>query len=303
MAFWKRLSVEIEALPDGPVGSASAAQVLLTSLAVCAAVAGFTALLVVQYRQVLATWEERQSSVADDRARLVSNWLRERSLDAEANSEAPEVIGYLTRAARQRSARNLPEDILLSHLALLNQTKDSYGYLGTYVLDREGRVVTQASGSRSPPPQVEAAARMAVNSGQLRIEWFPAESNRISLCIVSPVPAVEGKFGARPPVRNALGAVALVVDPSETLFPLLTAETVPTRTGETLLVARVGNGILYLSPLRHGSGGTRIVPDWEGPAAEQAAAACEWAGIEKILPRIEDQLERLRLAIEDQASE
>ncbi len=270
MAFWKRPSVQIEALPDASAGSASAAHVVVTSLAVCAAVAGFAVLLVVQFHHVLATWEERQSSVADDRARLVSNWLRERSLDAEANSQAPEVIGYLTRAARQKSARNLPEDSLLSHLALLNQTKDSYGYLGTYVLDRDGHVVTQATGSRSPPLQIEAAGRKAVNSGQLGIEWFPEEANRISLCIVSPVPAVERKFSARQPVRNALGAVALVVDPSETLFPLLTAETVPTRTGETLLVARAGNGILYLSPLRHGSPGIHLVPDWEGLAASEA---------------------------------
>jgi len=54
-----------------------------------------------------------------------------------------------------------------------------------------------------------------------------------------------------------------------------------------------------------GAAATVSAPALRGLAleAEQAAAACEWAAIEKILPRMEDQLERLRLAIEDQASE
>jgi len=111
------------------------ARVLLVYLAIGAAGAGILFLhLHSEYHRHLAIWDARQSSVAGDRARLVSNWLRERRLDAEANSRAPEVIAYLSRRAAP-SAAAVPAEDLLSHLALLNQTKDSYGYLGTYVLD------------------------------------------------------------------------------------------------------------------------------------------------------------------------
>src|SRR5215831_20829321 len=54
-----------------------------------------------QYREALATWNERQSSVADDRMRLVANWLRERRGDAEINSQSTQVIGLLADLARQ----------------------------------------------------------------------------------------------------------------------------------------------------------------------------------------------------------
>jgi len=43
----------------------------------------------------------------------------------------------------------------------------------------------------------------------------------------------------------------VVSDASQTLFPLVTREVVPTRTGETVLVRREGNAIVYFSPLRY----------------------------------------------------
>ena len=48
-----------------------------------------------------------------------------------------------------------------------------------------------------------------------------------------------------------LGIVLVVSDASQTLFPLMTREVVPTRTGETLLVRREGNDIVFFSPLRN----------------------------------------------------
>jgi hypothetical protein len=45
--------------------------------------------------------------------------------------------------------------------------------------------------------------------------------------------------------------VLVVSDASQTLFPLVTREVVPTRTGETVLVRGEGNDVVYFSPLRH----------------------------------------------------
>ncbi len=46
------------------------------------------------------------------------------------------------------------------------------------------------------------------------------------------------------------GAVIIRIDPAASLYPILAAWPVPTKTGETLLVRREGDGILFLSPLR-----------------------------------------------------
>jgi PAS domain S-box-containing protein len=69
--------------------------------------------------------------------------------------------------------------------------------------------------------------------------------------------------------------VLLVSDASQTLFPLVTREVVPTRTGETLLLRREGSNVDYFSPLRHLPAGS---PDLRFPlsaAPEPARLALE----------------------------
>jgi PAS domain S-box-containing protein len=272
-AFWKRQSVRLGARKDLPTGSILSVKVLASFALAFAVIFGILALFLVgQYRQVLATWEERQSSIADDRTRLVSNWLRERSKDAVANANAPEVIAYLSSLAAQRNVREASANRVLAHLAVLNLTTDSSGYLGAYVLNRDGRVVTQEAGSSRPYPWLETDSLRAMERGHLQIDWFPQGLGRFCFSIVSPVSQKSEKITAGQPIRKPLGALALAVSPNETMFPFLTEETVPTKTGETLLVARKGNEILYLSPVRHGPAGFRRVPHRPTLAASAAVA-------------------------------
>ena len=81
---------------------------------------------------------------------------------------------------------------------------------------------------------------------------------------MAPVPGKGERNAAGPRAMNPLGAVALIVDPYKTLFPLVTAETVPTRTGETVLLIRKGDEVLFLSPLRNGSAGPHKVLEQAG---------------------------------------
>src|SRR5208337_2636201 len=46
------------------------------------------------------------------------------------------------------------------------------------------------------------------------------------------------------------GVFALQIDPKRSLFPILMAERVATRSGETLLLRREGNDVVFFSPLR-----------------------------------------------------
>ena len=52
------------------------------------------------------------------------------------------------------------------------------------------------------------------------------------------------------PARGPLGAVVLTMAPERGLYPLLTDETVPTRSGEALLFRLEGNEPAYISPFR-----------------------------------------------------
>jgi PAS domain S-box-containing protein len=244
---------------------------LLAFVAGASAVTGLLAYLIAtQYHEVLRSWEGRQDSVADDRARMVSTWLMERKGDVELTSKSLRVSALLSPITGQKTVRQLLEDERRSLIPMLDETKGSYGYSGVYVLDREGRLVGQAAGSPEMPPTLGAMARGAIERGQLQIDWLPDGPGRSSLGFVAPVPGKGERNAAGQRVMDPLGAVALVVDPYKTLFPLLTEETVPTRTGETVLLIRKGDEVLFLSPLRNGSAGPHKVfnrPDFASQAA------------------------------------
>jgi PAS domain S-box-containing protein len=243
------------------------------------AIAGLLAYLIVtQHRQVLRTWEERQNGVANDRSRTVSNWLMERKGDAELTSRSPLVSALLSRITGKRAVRQLLEDERRSLIPMLDDTKGSYGYSGVYILDRAGRLVSQAAGSLEMPPMLGAAARGAMERGQIQIDWLADGPGRSSLCFVAPVPGKGEGSAAGQSIRNALGAVALIVNPDETLFPLLTAETVPTKTGETVLLVRNGDEVFFRSPLRDGPAGLHVVLNRPGFAAKAALEGRETFG-------------------------
>ena len=162
---------------------------LLAFMAGAVAVAGLLAYLIVtQHRQALRTWEGRQNSVADDRTRMVSNWLMERKADAELTSRSPLVSAWLSRITGQKTVRQLLEDERRSPIPMLDETKGSYSYSGIYILDRERRLVSQAAGSPEMPPALGAAGWAAIERGQSQIDWLPGEPGRGFLCFVAPVP-------------------------------------------------------------------------------------------------------------------
>jgi PAS domain S-box-containing protein len=176
----------------------------------------------------------------------------------------------LSGIAGQKTVRQLLEDERRSLIPMLDETRGSYGYSGIYILDREGRLVSQATESPEMPEMLGATARGAMERGHIQIDWLPDEPGRSSLGFVAPVPGKGERNAAGQRVINPLGAVALIVNPYETLFPLLTVETVPTKTDETVLLMRKGDEVFYLSPLRNGPAGLQVVLNRPGFAAKAA---------------------------------
>ncbi len=249
----------------------SPAKQFLAIAAASSMVAGALAFLVsIQYRQVLAGWHERQSNIAADRTLLVTNWLQERRGDAEVNSRSPVLLAFLSRMSGAGNPGGQAGHTELPHLAQLNLTKEFYGYQGIYVLDRNGQVVSQADGSPRPSELLPAMARKALRNGEFQIDWFPEGPNRDSLYLTSLVPGKGEKVAAGQRDRNPAGVVILMVDLYRTLLPMLASETVPTKTGETILVTRTSGGTVYLSSLRGSSDGLHRAPSGATTAANVA---------------------------------
>jgi HPt (histidine-containing phosphotransfer) domain-containing protein len=192
----------------------------------------FVFLVVSQYRQALTHWEQRQSSIADERARLVSNWLQERKGDAEANSRSPEVKAYLSRTAGQAG--------------VLCRAPDKETVCGT--------------GAAAAP------------SGELDVFDHAALLKRWT--------------GDRALAEKVVNASL------ERARPQLSSL-------RRQLAAQNAQGARREAHALRGAAATVSAPAMRGLAleAEQAAAAGDWTRFEEILPRMEDQLDRLKTAI------
>jgi len=210
------------------------------------------------YRQELAFWQARQSSLADNKTQIVQTWLKERHGDAELQSTRPSIRTLLAdpRPARSSHPGVLQRDDEATRL--LDEVVRVYGYVALYVLDARGQVIGHSSGAGGISDKGAEAARAVVRTAEYRVDLLAEESGKCLLSFSTPIYPVtrfeERSGGKRPEVA---GVIMLVMDASQTLFPLL-KEGVKTRTGETVLMRREGNGAVFLTPLRHLPTGTPL---------------------------------------------
>src|SRR5512136_898485 len=138
------------------------------------------------YRDEMAYWRERQSSVADDRAQRVSDWLRERRADVELFATRPSVQAALQ--THHGSARpSTPSAGPASLRTILDDTARLYGYPGVYVLDREARVVAQSSGSAPVSPRLIEICKTVARTGTFRIDLSGDSPDRTLISFSVPV--------------------------------------------------------------------------------------------------------------------
>jgi PAS domain S-box-containing protein len=186
-------------------------------------------------RVVLDHWRARLSTFADDRARLLSDWLQSRKADAEVLAGSPAIRALLAGEGDRGVT------------AQLDRVLAAYGYLGIAVVNPSGTVVAR---SREPGALAHApdAARRALTSQSFLIDIPKEGAGPRRLVFAVPVVGDGGPHGP-------LGAIVLTMAPERRLYPLLTDETVPTRTGEALLFRMEGNDPTYISPFRASGAG------------------------------------------------
>ncbi len=216
-----------------------------------------------EYAAVLALWEARETSLAEDRGRMVSDWLQERQNDAEALAGLAQVIAALEQgtSARPRAPGGLVNAQKLARS--LDRFARPYGYSAIYVLNLEGQLVGQSTGA----PELEAAGRSirpeeaAKGRGQIYLLGNAPENSLLSLSapVFAEVQKQTGGTALKP-----RGAIVLRIRLARSLFPLLLSEPVPTRTGETVLYRKEGNEVVMFSPLRHlATGDTGFRRAWD----------------------------------------
>jgi len=200
-------------------------------------------------RVVMDHWRVRLSTFADDRARLVSDWLQSRKADAEVLAGSTSIRGLLAgQGDRGVTAR-------------LDRVVAAYGYLGIAVVNPSGQVVARTRDPGAVEHAVDAG-RAAMTGQAFRTDIPKGADGARRLVFAVPVLA-EGDAS-----RGPLGAIVLTMAPERGLYPLLTDETVPTRTGEALLFRMEGQEPTYISPFRAAGAGWSAA----GRSLEQLAA-------------------------------
>jgi two-component system cell cycle sensor histidine kinase/response regulator CckA len=196
---------------------------------------------------VLANWQARVTAIAEGRARLVSDWFNARRADADVLAASPSVRAFVLEGGGKGG------DVRGALVPQLDRVATAYGYSGISLMDTQGRTLARSTGAADPGRESAEAVLLAVRNRAMRADLV--EEARRKLLVIS-VPIFGDGTG---PNRPVVGVVALMMDPATRLFPLLSDETVPTRTGETLLFRIDGPKPSYISTLKGQSAGWSAV--------------------------------------------
>jgi PAS domain S-box-containing protein len=208
------------------------------------------------YQEATAQWQARQLSIADDRAQRVADWLMERQADAEIISNHPAVLAALQAYHVAGQLPQRPAGAPAELTAALDELASVYYYNGVYVLDADAHLVAQSQYSEPLSPRLAEISRTVARTGALRPEVLRDALGKTLVSFCAPVFSRQEVTAGVPITNQPRETVVLVVDAAQTLFPILTHESMPTRTGEALLVRRDGDDTVCFSPLRHRPAGS-----------------------------------------------
>jgi len=240
------------AAPRRPPGGVLAAIALFT-----AASAVLTAALVLQQRNAaIAFWESRLESQAADSRAVVEEWLDERRTDARVLASYPSFVGTF---APDPDHDDHHREHLGDILARFNASERQEAAL---VVDAGGRVIASAGAAAAL-----VDAKLLAEASQ-EAAFFTA-GGRLLLLLSAPIVAP-----ARPEGR--LGAVVLVIDPEQVLWPKLRRAGDPARTIETVFAIEERGKAILLVPLhREQPGEPQLFADAAPNIAARAALSGE----------------------------
>ncbi|MEW5979592.1 MAG: PAS domain S-box protein [Acidobacteriota bacterium] len=210
--------------------------------------AGLSALLIVgglvyidQQRKAFR-WQKQQelAAVADLKVLQIGKWRKERLGDAHYILRSAPVSRHICSLIEGRS----PAAARSETLAWMKAMFDNGNYRRMLLVDNLGRSVLTVPDSEESPslPPADALA-MALDSKQVVFsDLYKSGSQSVSLNLV--IPIVSQSSG------KACAAMLLEIDPEEFLYPFLRSWYGFSTSGETLLVRRQGDQVVFLHDLR-----------------------------------------------------
>lgn len=192
--------------------------------------------------QLAKTGEQEQLlSIARLKVERITAWRRERLGDGvvlSANRRLMADIGVWLKTAADDALR-------ADFTAMLEAMQRHYGYRDYLLVDAAGQVRLQSGTPSAAALQAEAEAALAKarRSREPQLTDLHTDDAFPYPHLGLVIPIDQGKAPA--------GALVLVMDARQMLYPLLETWPVPSATAEALLVRREGDEALFLNNLRH----------------------------------------------------
>ena len=185
--------------------------------------------------------EANLRSIAKLKAKQIADWRAERMADATILLGRPGLIESIERFFSEPTDQENSEI-----LQRLRPVKELYHFKGIFIVNLKKMVVLSLGSDVGLCPEHADVMDEAIS--RRRPLWTPlhvsSEYPYPHLSIIVPLSAESG-------VHNPIGAIVLVCDASQFLYPLIQSWPTPSATAETLLIRKDGNDVLFLNELRH----------------------------------------------------
>ena len=213
------------------------------SLAVLVLFAGGGWFYMVQRDRLRTAAEENLEAFARFKVDQIVQWRSDRLGDAAIRMESPYSSGALAQWIAG-SRGNGTERIL----SLFRSLRTHYRYRDILLVDTRGRAALSLNGQLGTlDPEALRALGVALRERRVLLSDLHSGTGESGPQIDAIAPLIDGNRDGSP----AVGAVILRCDARDFLYPLLQVWPLPSRSGETLLVRRDGDDVLYLNDLRH----------------------------------------------------
>ncbi len=216
-------------------------QALCALAVVIAALAG-GAYLKAREAEAIAAANDKLSAVADLKLRQIAGWRQERLADARFFSQARFAANDIRRFLDHPSIQNRANVV-----QWLNLLKGGDRYYAVLILDSEMACRLSIPDHAELPANSEQdllTTALKMRSPVLGDLHRDKANASIHIDIAAPI-----FKNANPSSGNPIAIVLLQMDARQFLFPLVQSWPTPSRTGETYLVCRKGDRVLYLSNL------------------------------------------------------
>jgi PAS domain S-box-containing protein len=217
--------------------------IIVFGLACLALLAGGVRLYRIQERHLKAEAEADMATVAQLKAEQIDLWRTERLGDAAELMESPFMVEALARFLKDPQPE-LTERIMIRFRSL----KEHYRYRDVLLADAGGRVRLSLSGwtGQLHADAADLLAR-AIRERQSLLSDLHVGPDDLPPHIDTIAPILTGPAKASEPV----GGVILQSDARQFLYPVIRSWPASSRSAESMLIRRDGDGVLVLTELRH----------------------------------------------------